>query len=74
MFISGTGMTTALIRVFAALGIATELKTMTSESVKIGLTRAVDSGRPVVDCLTEVGYERMEALPEEHYLNKNKYN
>lgn len=47
---------------------------MTSESMKIGLTRAVDTGRPVVECLTEVGFERLEALPEEHYLNKNKYN
>lgn len=70
----GDGFTTTLIRVFAAMGIATDLKTMTSESVKIGLTRAVDTGRPVVECLTEVGFEQMEALPADHYLHNKKFN
>jgi len=69
----GAGLSTALIRVFAALGVATELKTMTSDAVKIGLTRAVDTGRPVVDCLTEVGMEQIGLLPDDHYLQPHKY-
>lgn len=69
----GSGCTTALIRVFAALGLATDLKTMTSEACKIGLSRSVDTGRSLVDCLTDAGHETMEKLPKNHYLNKDKY-
>lgn len=70
---SGSGCSTALIRIFAALGMATELKTMTSDACKIGLARAVDTGRPVVECLFEAGNENLERLPKDHYLNKDKY-
>lgn len=62
-----------MIRVFAALGLATDLQTMTSEAVKIGLTKAVDTGRPVVECLTEVAKEQMGNLPHDHYLTSEKY-
>lgn len=71
--IAGSGCTTALIRVFAALGLATNLKTMTSEACKVGLSRSVDTGSSLVDCLTEAGNESMERLPKNHYLNKDKY-
>lgn len=64
----GKGTTTALIRVFAALGWATELKTVTTDAIKKGLAKAVDTGRPVVDCLKETSDEEMISLPKEHYL------
>lgn len=70
---AGSGCSTALIRVFAALGLATDLRTMTSGACKVGLTRSVDSGRSLVDCLTEAGSEQMDKLPKDHYLNKQKY-
>lgn len=61
------------VRVFAALGWATNLQTVTSEVVKQGLTRAVDTGRPVVECLVEVAKEDSNRLPYDHYLNPNKF-
>lgn len=70
---TGSGCSTALIRVFAALGAATDLRTMTSDACKIGLARSVDTGRPLVECLTEAGNEFLERLPKDHYLNKEKY-
>lgn len=57
---------------FAALGWATNLRTVTSEIVKIGLTRSVDTGKPVVDCLVEVAQEESNRLPYDHYLQPNK--
>ncbi|KAJ6638375.1 Acyl-CoA Delta-9 desaturase [Pseudolycoriella hygida] len=69
----GTGCTTGFIRVFAALGLATDLQTMTSDAVKTGLIRAVDTNRPVVECLTEAGREAMQTIPSDHYLTKDKY-
>lgn len=69
----GSGYSTALIRVFAALGLATELKTLTSDACKLGLTRSVDTGRPLAECLTESGKEILDQLPKDHYLNHQKY-
>lgn len=46
---------------------------MTSDAVKTGLIRAVDTNRPVVDCLTEAGREALENIPKDHYLTKDKY-
>lgn len=73
MDLIGAGCTTALIRVFAALGLASDLKTMTSDACKVGLSRSVDTGRPLVECLNDAGVESMEKLPKNHYLNKDKY-
>lgn len=69
----GDGCSTAFIRVFAALGLASNLQTMTSDAVKTGLIRAVDTNRPVIDCLTEAGREAMENIPDDHYLTKEKF-
>lgn len=68
----GSGCTTAFIRVCAAMGMATKLQTMTTEAVKKGLTMAVDSGRPIVDCLKQAGAEDMCNLQREHYLKNER--
>ncbi|XP_059612480.1 acyl-CoA Delta-9 desaturase [Phlebotomus argentipes] len=60
----GEGLTTILIRVFAALELASDLSTISTDAVKTGLTMAVDSGRPVVDCLREAGIAEMEKYPK----------
>ncbi|XP_055676515.1 acyl-CoA Delta-9 desaturase [Lutzomyia longipalpis] len=60
----GEGLTTILIRVFAALEMATDLSTISTDAVKTGLTMAVDSGRPVVECLREAGVAEMEKYPK----------
>lgn len=70
---AGDGCSTVIVRVFAALGWATNLRTVTSDVVKQGLMRAVDTGRPVVDCLVEVAKEDSNRLPYDHYLNPNKF-
>lgn len=57
-----------MIRVCAALGIATDLKTVTTEAVKKGLAKAVDTGRSIVECLKEAGEEELLTIPKEHYL------
>lgn len=64
----GKGTSTALVRVFAAIGWATDLKTVTTDAIKKGLAKAVDTGKPVVDCLTQASEEELLTIPKEHYL------
>jgi stearoyl-CoA desaturase (Delta-9 desaturase) len=56
--------------VFAALGWATDLKTVTTDAIKKGLAKAVDTGKPVVDCLTKASQEELLSIPKEHYLTR----
>lgn len=71
-FNTGTGCSTAFIRVCAALGLAKNLKTVTTTAVKRGLTMAVDTGRDVVECIKETGAEEMHNLAPEHYLDSER--
>lgn len=64
----GKGTSTALCRVFAALGWISDLKTVTTDAVKKGLAKAVDTGKPVVDCLKQASEDELLMLPKEHYL------
>lgn len=64
----GEGTSTKLIRVFAAMGWATELKTITSDAVRKGLAMAVDTGREIVDCLKQASEEEIKSFPADHYL------
>ncbi|XP_052902664.1 acyl-CoA Delta-9 desaturase [Anopheles moucheti] len=68
----GAGCTTAFIRICAATGQAAKLQTMTTEAVKRGLTMAVDSGKPIVECLKQAGAEDMCNLTREHYLQNER--
>lgn len=63
-------MTTTLIRVFAALEIASGLVTISTNAVKKGLNMAVDTGAPVVECLRTAGLEEMDQNPKEHNYYK----
>ncbi|EDV44112.1 uncharacterized protein Dana_GF16193 [Drosophila ananassae] len=68
-----TGIGSAMIRVFAALDWAKDLKTYGSVAVRQGLTKAVETGRPIVECIEEeVGLEE-NALPANHFLNREKF-
>lgn len=69
----GEGCSTAFIRVFAAAGWASELKTMDSTAVKEALTLAVDTGKPLVDCLNKVGLEYAKKTSDDHVLEYRKY-
>lgn len=69
----GEGLTTTLIRVFAALEIASGLTTISTQAVKKGLNMAVETGESVVECLRKTGLEEMEQNPKEHnYYKKFK--
>ncbi|XP_054269585.1 acyl-CoA Delta12-desaturase-like [Macrosteles quadrilineatus] len=49
----GSGVSTAVIRVAAALGAAYDLTTCSSDGIKKALTAASTTGRPVIECLDE---------------------
>lgn len=68
----GCGLATTFILVCAALGIADDLQTMTTDAVKKGLATAVDTSRPVVECLKEAASEEMFHLRKESYLQKER--
>lgn len=61
-----------MIRIFAAIGWATDFKTITTTAVKNGLAKAVDTGRDVVNCILDANDEDLAKLPKEHYLIKEQ--
>ncbi|XP_017472762.1 PREDICTED: acyl-CoA Delta(11) desaturase isoform X1 [Rhagoletis zephyria] len=69
----GTDFTTAMIRVFAALDMATDLRTISSVAVRKGLTTAVETGRPIVECIQEQATEEINEMPKNHYLNRDRF-
>ncbi|KAK9504997.1 hypothetical protein O3M35_009154 [Rhynocoris fuscipes] len=48
-----SGCSTTILRVFAALGLASQLTTLSSKGVKKALALAADTGRPLEECLDE---------------------
>ncbi|XP_066994124.1 acyl-CoA Delta-9 desaturase [Anabrus simplex] len=60
----GSGLTTSFIRVCYALGWATELKTIDSNSVKKAIETCVHSGKPLIDCLNSEGEKYSELLKQ----------
>ncbi|XP_030559149.1 acyl-CoA Delta(11) desaturase [Drosophila novamexicana] len=70
-YASGTGST--MIRIFAALDMAKNLRTISSVAVRNGLTLAVETKRPIVECIEEQVKLEQNALPANHYLNREKF-
>lgn len=52
---------------------ATGLRTITSTAVKSGLTTAVETGRPIVECIQEQATKELDAMPDNHFLNREKF-
>uniref|UniRef100_A0A1A9WPD6 Fatty acid desaturase domain-containing protein n=1 Tax=Glossina brevipalpis TaxID=37001 RepID=A0A1A9WPD6_9MUSC len=69
----GTGFTTSMVRVFAALDLATDLKTITSAAVRKGLTEAVETDVSVKDCIQKYAKMEMETMATDHYLAPEKF-
>ncbi|KAM7363851.1 acyl-CoA Delta-9 desaturase [Cochliomyia hominivorax] len=67
------GFTTAMIRVFAALDLAKDLRTISSTAVRNGLTQAVETNRPIVDCINEFALKEEQEMPKNHFLNREKF-
>lgn len=55
----------------AALGDATDLRTVDSDSVKTALAMSVESKSEITDCLLKV--EKTGNIPKDHYLKASKY-
>ena len=68
-----SGNITAIIRVFAALDLATDLHTISSTAVRNGLAQAVETGRPIVDCVNEFAIKEAKERPANHFLNREKF-
>lgn len=67
----GTDCVSKFIRVCAALGDATDLRTVDSADVKEALAMAVDTKKHITQCLLEV--EKKSLVPKDHYLQASKY-
>lgn len=70
-YANGTGA--IMIRVFAVLNLASELRTISSTAVRHGLAMAVDTKRPIVECIEEQVKLEEQTLPANHFLNREKF-
>ncbi|KAH8359575.1 hypothetical protein KR093_007602 [Drosophila rubida] len=64
---------TTMIRVFAALNMASDLRTIPSVAVRQGMTVAVETKRPIVECVEEQVALAQKRMPEDHFLNREKF-
>lgn len=55
------------------MGVATDLKTITSDAVRVGLTNAVETDGDVVECIKSAAAIKQDELPSDHYLNASKF-
>ncbi|KOB69403.1 Acyl-CoA desaturase BmorPDSN, partial [Operophtera brumata] len=60
------GCSTTFIRVYAALGLATNLRTVDTKTIQTTMAQMVKTKRPLQDCLEEAMKEQV--LPEDHFL------
>ncbi|XP_059050059.1 acyl-CoA Delta-9 desaturase [Achroia grisella] len=63
-----SGCSTAFIRVWAALGLATDLKTVETLSIQKALAKVVKTKQPIETCLEQAVEE--QDLSEDHYLQR----
>lgn len=69
----GTDLISKVIRVFAALDLAWDLKTISSKTVRQALTISVKEKRNITECLKELCENGKNDVPEDHYLNPSKH-
>ncbi|XP_049868601.1 acyl-CoA Delta-9 desaturase isoform X2 [Pectinophora gossypiella] len=62
------GCSTAFIRVWAALGLATDLRTVETPAIQQALADAAKNKRPVKDSIDDAAAK--QTLPAEHYLKR----
>lgn len=65
----GSGCSTAFIRIWAALGLAYDLRTIDSNGVKLALADAAKTGKPVTECLNAAQI----VSPIHDILDRNKH-
>lgn len=64
------GCSTGFIRVFAALGLATDLRTVEPLTIQRALADTARNDRPIQVSLAEAG--NAQSLPDEHYLKRGQ--
>ncbi|XP_061730135.1 acyl-CoA Delta-9 desaturase [Cydia pomonella] len=62
------GCSTAFIRVWAALGLATDLNTIEQATIQQALKAAAESKRPLKTCIADAA--KHQTLPEDHFLRR----
>lgn len=62
------GCSTAFIRIWAALGLATDLRTVDTPTIQKALADAASTTKPLTRCLDDAVSQQI--LPEEHYLKR----
>lgn len=67
----GNDQISALIRVFAALELAADLRTTNTAVVQQALYMSLKSNKHISECLVET--EANGNIPTDHYLNPKKY-
>lgn len=68
MFVSDCGCSSAFIRVWAALGLATNLHTVEQSTIQKALADAATSKRPLKTCISETAEKQV--LAEDHFLKR----
>lgn len=66
--LTDSGCSTAFIRVWAALGLATDLRTVETPTVQKALAEAAKTNKPLTMCLYDAVSKQV--LAEEHYLKR----
>lgn len=67
----GTDLVSKFIRVCAALELACDLKTISSDTVRKALSKSITEKRNITECLLELSENNN--IPEDHYLNPSKH-
>lgn len=68
----GTDLVSKIIRVCAALDLAWDLRTISSETVRKALMKSTVEKKHITECLLELS-EDSNDIPEDHYLNPSKH-
>jgi stearoyl-CoA desaturase (delta-9 desaturase) len=66
------GCTTTFIRVWAAMGWATGLRTMDTSSIKNALVTATETNKPAIECLCDAENYSKQYNETEQFLKQSK--
>lgn len=69
----GTDLVSKFIRVCAALELAWDLKTISSDTVRKALANSTNEKKNVTECLLEMTKDKDSTVPEDHYLNPSHH-
>jgi stearoyl-CoA desaturase (delta-9 desaturase) len=68
----GKGCTSTFIRIWAAMGWATELRTVDASSIRNALVTSVQTKKPVIDCICDAENYSKKYNETEQFLKPSK--